>query len=267
MTVAAEPGAVTPGVETPAATTEQQSTTTATTEQPQGTTTAAAAPEVIGEGTTSTEAPEGTPLGDTFQYNETGDAALDVALGFIGSMGLGPDHPAVVAATSGDFTKLEAHLEAMGDKSKGWERYVNLAKDAHQRSTKAATEKQTAITAAVTAVAGDDKTWAAVKDWAGKNADPAEKDAINAMLAAGPVQARAAALMLTSLYREAGGTVVNPATVTKHDAGNGSPTNNGALSPAEFQKAVRELRGKLGTRMDSSNEYAALKARRMAWRG
>lgn len=264
MTVPATPG--TPAPTGPDLTTApvqdglapQQAATPATPEQPA--TPPQAAPEAIG-----VEPPAPQPAGHT--YPATGDVGLDLALQFFGERGLVPDHPAMVDAVEGKFDKLEAYLAAMGDTAKGYDNYLTLAKQAHQRNVATVQERQTQITAAVTEVAGDEATWTTIKDWAGKNATPDEKEAINAMLSAGPVQARAAALMLSSLYRDAAGTVVSPANPAAPTAGNSNPTNTGALSPAEYGEAVRELRARLGTRFDSSPEYQALQARRMAFRG
>lgn len=217
------------------------------------------APEVIGADPAPAAADSGV------SYQPTGDAGLDIALGFIGKLGLGPDHDAVLAAADGNFDKLEATLAAMGDKATGYEPYVKLAKDAYERNDANTKATQTKITAAVTEAAGGADQWATVKKWAGENANADEKAEINAMLAAGPVQARAAALMLTNLYKQAGGTVVTPASVTDNNAGNGT-ANSGALTAAEYASEVRALRSKLGSRMEGSPEYHALRQRRLAAR-
>lgn len=253
------PAPVTPGVPaTPAAATPPTPPAPDTPPSPP-------APQVIGD-PAPTPAAEAADDGQVFTYRETGDVVLDTALDFFGKLGFGPEHPAIVDGTEGKFDKLEAHLSALGDKATGWERYVALAKDAYTRTSAAQATKDTAIAAACTEVAGDEATWNTIKEWAGKEATPEEKQEINQMLAAGPVQARAAALLLTNLYRNAGGTVVTPAPAINPNAG-GTPPTNGALSPQEYGQAVRELRAKLGTRMDDSAEYAALRARRVAYRG
>lgn len=250
---------VAPGMEQP------QATTPAIIEQPTATP-PAAAPEVIGD-PAAPVVPDASQDDGAFSYAETGDAALDISLGFIGSMGLGPDHPAVKDAIDGKFDRLDATLAALGDKAAGYQRYLQLAKEAYTRTTQQAEQSQTTITTVVHEVAGSADAWAQVKTWAGQNADQSEKDAINAMLSAGPVQARAAAQMLTQAFRSAGGTVVEPANPTTQNAGQYSNTSNGALSPAEYGQAVRDLRGQLGSRFDNSPEYTALQARRSAWRG
>lgn len=218
------------------------------------------APEVIGEALPAA-APEGDADGSRFDYRETGDPALDTALAYIGDRGLGPDHPAVIDAVDGKFERLEAVLEALGDKAPGWQRIVALAKDAHLRSADKQAKTQTSITSAVHEAAGSAENWDAIKAWAGQNADPAEKAEINAMLTAGPLQARAAALLLQGLYNGAGGTTVNPDQVVVPNAGGAPNANSGALSRHEYAEAVRALRTQLGSRMDDSQEYAALRAR------
>jgi len=74
------------------------------------------------------EAPEGQAV----QYNKTGDPGLDMALSFIGKLGIGPDHPAIVAARQGDFAFIKAELAGRGDKAQGWEQYLSLAEKAFE---------------------------------------------------------------------------------------------------------------------------------------
>lgn len=261
-TPAAAPAAVTTAPVAEPSQAAQQPTTPATPATEPVTTPPAApaapAPEAIGE-----PAAETTP---TVAYRETGDPGLDLALDFMGRMGLGPEHDAIKAAAEGNFDKLEATLAAMGDKAAGYERYLALSKDAYTKSDTATKAKQTAVTTAVHEIAGGAEQWTAIKTWAGTVATPEEKAEINAMLEAGPVQAKAAAQMLLGLYKNAAGTTVNPDPVTD-TAGNPSTAATGALPPAEYAAAVRELRGQLGSRMEASPQYAALRARRLAWRG
>lgn len=228
----------------------------------------APAPEAIGAEPIVNAVPDASAEGQAFAYRDTGDTGLDVALSFIGQLGFGPEHPAVVDAIEGKFDKLEAHLGTLGAPAAGWERMVGLAKDAYARNTAATAATQSTITAAVTEVAGSAANWEAVKAWAGKNATDEEKAGFNAMLSASPVQARAAARELVSLYNGAGGTTVLPATAVVDTAGVAIPNGTGALSPAAYHTAVRELRASLGGRdLDKSPEYKTLQARRQAWRG
>lgn len=267
MTTPAAPAvAAEVGVTPLAPTSPLAAVTPPTTEQPA--VPLAPAPEAIGAEPVVNAVPDASADGQAFTYRDTGDTGLDVALSFIGQLGFGPEHPAVVDAIEGKFDKLEAHLGTLGAPAAGWERMVGLAKDAYARNTAATAATQGTITAAVTEVAGSAANWEAVKAWAGKTAKVDEKAVFNAMLSAGPVQARAAARELVNLYNSAGGTVVLPAAAVVDTTGGAIPNGNGALSPAAYHTAVRELRASLGGRdLDNSPAYQTLKARRQAWRG
>ena len=204
---------------------------------------------------------------EAVEYAETGDPALDMCLSFLGGVGIKQDDPAMVKATEGDFTLLEAKLAALGDKAKGWERHLALGKSAYERMDKESKATADKVSEAVVGVFGDAETWATVREWAGKNADASEKEAINAMFAAGPVQARAAAIMLRDAYASAPGTKVAPKAAAKEASGGKSTDTNGALSPKEYVAEVNKLHAKLGNRMDDSQEYRQLQARRAAYRG
>lgn len=197
---------------------------------------------------------------ETVSYDKTGDVGLDMALDFVGKLGIKSDHPAMAATATGDFSLIKAHLASMGDKAQGWEQFVALAEASYTRQTQEAETQAKAISAAVVAVAGTPEAWAAIKDWASKNATADEKSAINAMFDAGPVQARAAAIMLRDLHAKAAGTTVNPKSAVRKDASADTVTT-GALNQREYAAEVRKLHAKLGTRMEQSQEYAALRQR------
>lgn len=213
-----------------------------------------------------TPEPTETAAGSGISYEPTGDAGLDVALDFIGGLGLGPDNPAVQAAMDGNFDQLKGTLAAMGDKAKGWERHVTLGEEAYARNIEKTNAANAAVTQVCHEIAGGEKQWEAIKTWAGQNADPDEKEAINSMLK-DPIQARAAVNLLAQLYKDAGGTVVTPQPVTNPNAGNAGTTDNGALSAKQYGEEVRALRARLGSAMEGSPEYQALRARRNAGRG
>lgn len=206
--------------------------------------------------------------GEAITYEATGDAGLDVALAFVGKLGIGMDHPAMIATETGDFSLIKAHLATMGDKSQGWEQMVALAEQAHTRTEADSKAKADKVSAAVIGIAGTKENWDAINKWASANADAAEKTEINAMFAAGPVQARAAAIMLKGLYEQASGTTVNPASATQNPSPGNAASSNTALSPREYSQAVRELSSKIGAAaLETSPAYAALGARRNAYRG
>lgn len=200
--------------------------------------------------------------GVTIEYSPTGDAGLDVALGFIGGLGIAGNDPAVVKAANGDFTFLKAKLATMGDTARGWEAMVNLAEDAYGRAQERYKVHVAEVDKAILGVAGSAEQWNAIKEWAAANATPEEKKQINAMIDAGPVQARAAATLLRDTYARASGTKVNPRNALRTDASGESPTSeNVALNRRDYATEVRKLHNKLGSRMESSPEYAALKRR------
>lgn len=232
---------------------------------------AAAAAEATVETTSELVTPPATEVdavahevGDdgAISYEATGDAALDVALTFIGSLGFAGDNPAVIAAANGDFSLLEAQLAVLGDKAAGWQQMVALAKDAYSRSEANIKDQVAKSDAAILAVVQTPENWAAIKTWAAANADPAEKTAINQMIDAGPVQARAAALLLLTGYQKATGTIVNPAQAVNGNAsGAAAAATNTRLSAREYSEKVADLHRKLGSRMEGSQEYADLRRR------
>lgn len=194
------------------------------------------------------------------EYEPTGNAALDVSLTFFGSLGIAAADPAMVQATKGDFSLLEAKLATMGDKAQGWQQMVALAKQVHSESTKAAAEQAQKTDAAILAVVQSKENWSAIVAWAAKNADPAEKAEINRMIDAGPVQARAAATLLLEAYKKATGTAITP----RDPAGNASGVSEVSgqpLNAREYATAVASLHRKLGSRMEGSAEYRALQRR------
>lgn len=202
----------------------------------------------------------------TYSFEPTGDAGLDVALDFVGKLGFSLEHPAMVKAGEGDFNDLRVELAKLGDKAAGWEKMVALATQAYERKTAEANQAADAIEQSVLKTVGGAEAWSEIQAWASANADPKEKAEINAMLRAGPVQARAAAQLLMQAYNQAGGTVVTPAAAARN-AGANTRAAAGPLSPREYLSAVDELYAKLGSRMDDSAEYAALRARAAAFRG
>lgn len=202
-------------------------------------------------------------------WEKTGDAGLDMALGFVGARGFGPQHPAVQAAVQGDFSLLKAELAGMGAKATGYEAYVALAEKAYEHD-KARAETQEAMSVqAVHSAVGGEAAWAEIHQWAKANAEPHERAEINAMIEAGPRQAKAAALYLKTLYENANGSVQAPASAVKPGAsGHHSPTAGGPITDArEYSRLVLELEKKVGkANIQDSPEYLQLKQRRLAGR-
>lgn len=229
----------------------------------------AAAPVVPAQDAAATPT-EGQDQGpQPVEWAKTGDAGLDMALGFIGTRGFGPQHPAVQAAVQGDFSLLRAELAGMGDKATGYEAYVALAEKAYQ-ADKARAERQYEMSVqAVTDVVGGTENWQAIHQWAKAQATPEERDEINRMMDGGPRSAKAAALYLKSLYENAHGTLTPGARVAKENAsGHYTPTAGGPITDArEYARAVLELEKKVGkANIQDSPEYRQLQQRRLAGR-
>lgn len=208
------------------------------------------------------EAPEGQAV----QYSKTGDPGLDMALGFIGKLGIGPDHPAVKAAQSGDFTFIKAELASRGEKATGWEQFVALAERSYESTVKQAQESAAKTRALVEDAVGGAENWKEIQAWAKQNADPAERAQINSMLNQGGIAARAAAKLLGELYAQQAA-VKEPANAASNVRSKAA-ASNGALSPAEYQTELKALVAKIGAhRVGDSAEYQQLQQRRRAFRG
>jgi hypothetical protein len=205
--------------------------------------------------------------GTIITYNPTGDAGLDMALGFVGKLGLSPTHPAMAAAQNGDFGMLKAHLASLGDKATGWQQYVALAEQAHATGKVAADAKHAENLALVQEAAGGPEQWTAIQKWAAENAEPHERESVNAALKQGGIAAKAMVQYLAGLYNRAPGTVVAPASATNPAAkAQTSSQEGGALTAAQYAKEVQAARVKLGFNFDGSREYQSLQARREAGR-
>lgn len=197
------------------------------------------------------------------EYESTGDVGLDIALEFIGARGIKPSDPAMIAAEKGDFSLLEAKLAAMGDKAKGYKQMLALGQKAFNDVKAAADAKAAASATAIHELVGGKEQWLAIKTWAAKEAEPAEKSAINAALSQGGLVAKMVAQGLAERFNRAAGNTVEPASVTQANA-NGKPAGPTPLTRQGFIQEADALRNKMGARFEGSKEYAALRARRSA---
>lgn len=226
-----------------------------------------AAPAVVPPVTFDTPpvAPPVAPQDAVVVWEKTGDKALDVALRYVGQRGFGPDHPAMQAAMKGDFTEIEKALGALGEKAKDASEYVELAKESFGRRQAAAKSAGEAATKAVHDAVGGPAQWALIQPWIAVNADQKEKDEINAAFKAGGLAASTMAQYLAGLYKAHGPKGEKPKAAVKDTASSGVPSV-GALSPKDYAKEVRTLSAKLGSKLETSPEYAQLQARRQAFR-
>jgi len=214
----------------------------------------------------SADTPPAT-FGEPITHEPTGHANLDLVLGFIGKHGLSLDHPAVVAAEGGDFAPIRALLAEK--EVPGADAYLALAERSLEEIREAEAAHIETVQQIVVQAAGDETTWEEARAWASANAEPHEKDAVNAALEQGGVVAEAVAAYLVNQFRSATGTTYQPtAPVVKPEAARGAMNpSGGALSPAEYGKAVADLRRAKGVYFEQTAEYRQLQARRAAWRG
>lgn len=208
-----------------------------------------------------TPAPEQSVI---VQYTPTGDQGLDLALEFVGNLGFGPERAEIQAAQKGDFAPLEASLKALGDKAKGFEKFLGVAKDSHSRVVQSKQAKEKATLDAVVAAAGGVKEWNALQAWVVAEASDEQKAAINAAFAQGGFAAESVVRSLAQLYAQSGVSKNKPAAVVKPTAAGEPAKAEGALSASEYKAGVRALEAKYGYRLTETDEYKALSARRLA---
>lgn len=206
----------------------------------------------------ATPAPAGIPAPIVVEYAPTGDAALDVALEYIGQQGLGPDSEEVKLATSGDFSKLRAKL------GPGGEKFVKLAEQAHAAKVSADKAKDAEILSTVHSAAGGEQTWNAVLEWAGKEATPEQRTEINRVINLGGLAAASLASQLTQEYHRKAPKVGKSAVPSDALSSKGEP--QGTMTRADYMKSLATLRGKLGASFEASPQYRELNARYFAGR-
>lgn len=206
-----------------------------------------------------------TPNPDTsneFTYEPTGDAGLDYALNFIGKHGYGDSHPAVIAATKGDFSLLEAELATKG--VAGADAVVALAKQAYARHAEAAKKQEAELAQFAAQAAGSAENWAVVRAWAAQEATPQEKAQVNAALAQGGLVAQGVITQLVNLYTQRHTLPKDAAAVASPNAVPQPGSASEPMTAQRYAQAVEALRQRLGNRIEGSAEYAALQNQRLA---
>lgn len=215
------------------------------------------------------DAPAGgvTPNPDTsqeFSYDPTGDAGLDYALNFVGKLGYGDTHPAILAAQKGDFSLIRAELATKG--VAGSDAVLALAEQAYTRFAAEDAKKSEELAGFAAQAAGSAENWAVVRAWAAQEATPQEKAQVNAALAQGGLVAQGVISQLVTLYQQKHTLPKDAATVAKPgEVGTAAPSNEPMTAKA-YAQAVEALRQKLGNRTEGSPEYAALQSQRLAAR-
>ena len=144
-----------------------------------------------------------TPNPDTsqeFSYDPTGDAGLDYALNFVGKLGYGDTHPAILAAQKGDFSLIRAELATKG--VAGSDAVLALAEQAYTRFVAEDAKKAEELAGFAAQAAGSHENWAVVRAWAAQEATPQEKAQVNAALAQGGLVAQGVISQLVALYQQ-----------------------------------------------------------------
>ena len=207
------------------------------------------------------------PNSDTakeFAYDSTGDAGLDYALNFVGKLGYGDTHPAMLAAQKGDFSLIRAELATKG--VAGSDAVLALAEQAYTRFAAEDAKKATELSGFAAQAAGSAENWAVVRAWAAVEATPQEKAQVNAAIAQGGLVAQGVISQLVSLYQQKHTLPKDAAPVAKPGAGSGAATTAGPMTAQAYAQAVEQLRQKYGSNTDSTPEYAALQSQRLAAR-
>jgi hypothetical protein len=174
-------------------------------------------------------------------YDPTGNPGLDITLDFLYTNGVFAEHPAVLAAEAGDFTALEALLKEKGVPN--WERYVALGKHSIQELQAAqANQAKQVIQDIVSVIPGGTEQWQKVVSWAASQADPAERDVVNATLRSGGIAAKAMAHFMFTMYSRTT-TMDAPRTDLGAVARGGPATSSGMLTQEEYRAEFAKIMG------------------------
>lgn len=195
----------------------------------------------------------------TVTFTPTGNIGMDLALEYFGKLGFKLEDAELDQAGKGNFTYLEAKLATLGDKAKGAERYVALAKQAQAEIAAKMNAGYEARRAVVYETVGGEEEWKKISAFAQANAEPEELAEIKTALQAGGKVARLMAQELQSLYLKSNPTR-NAQSVT--NGAQATAPAQGALSLTTYKQELNELVAKVGvTRLQDSAEYAQLRQR------
>ena len=199
-----------------------------------------------------------------FSYDPTGDAGLDYALNFVGKLGYGATHPAIIAAQKGDFSLIRAELATKG--VAGSDAVLALAEQAYARFAAEDAKKSEELAGFAAQAAGSADNWAVVRAWAAAEATPQEKAQVNAALAQGGLVAQGVITQLVNLYQQKHTLPKDAAPVAKPGEVGSAAPSTGPMTAQAYAQAVEQLRQKYGSGTDSTPEYAALQAQRLSAR-
>lgn len=232
---------------------QQQQTATAAPDAPEGTKQEPVKQEPV------KQEPASPTTGEAFAYDPTGNAGLDLALDFVGGLGYGDQHPAIIAAQSGDFSQLEVALKDNAQAGK----YLALAKEAYQQFSSQRSADAAALRTFAEKAAGGAENWNQVDEWAKATASPEELQSINEAIRAGGLTANAVISFLVQQYNQTNTPNKAPANPVNSNA-SAAVAASGALTAAEFREATQRLQQANGFRdISAMPEYAALQQRRL----
>ena len=228
---------------------------------------AAAAPAAAPAAAAPAAAPAAAGKTDdgSFEWVKTGHASLDIALGWLGKQGLGETNELVqLAARTGNFDGLKAHFAQ--NATPGSAEMLSILESSFKdyvETQNANIEKETA--SQVEFLGGPERANAVI-EWASTNAEPAEKQAFNAMMDAGGFQARAALAYVSSLYDKHTGTsehdAIVGAQVANGNAGRGGPqAPTTPISRVQFAEEGQKLYQQYGEGYQQTAAYRALARR------
>lgn len=186
----------------------------------------------------------------------TGDAGLDMALGFLAQNGYTNESPAVQAAREGDFSLIRAEMAARG--IQGASEYLALAEQGYGRLIEADRARDADIRDTILQEVGGEAAWNEIAGWAKANIQEAFHSDINAALATGGIVASAMAQFLRSQMLGAGEVAPRSPVAGNAEA---AVQSNTTLTFKEYQQEVRRLNELHHGNIDNLPEYADLKRR------
>lgn len=194
---------------------------------------------------------------------DLGDPGLNVAADyFINTLGLSVDSPEIVEAGKGNYSYLEATITKLGDKAKGADRFVGLAREAQARMETAQKSKHEATVKAVQDAVGGEANWQAVQNFARTNLKQEQLAEASAALSQGGLVAEAMARHLYGLASQNPQTTIqgNPASDPSAPAQPLAP--HAPLTREQYREEYKKLVAEYGiTGAQKRPELQALNAR------
>lgn len=194
-----------------------------------------------------------------------GDPGLNVAADyFVNTLGLSVDSPEIVEAAKGNYSYLEAKIAQLGDKAKGADRFITLAKEAQSRVGDQQKAAREAAVKTVYETVGGEENWKAVQNFARSNLQGDQLAEANAALEQGGMAAKAMATYLMSLAAAHPQTTIQGKTAAEPAATATQPIlAGGPLTREQYRAEYKKLVEQYGiTGAQKRPELQQLNARR-----